>query len=158
MQPFTNAMTFSRLSLHAGMNSNSCRLILLILIRLSINGRRRKLLEENIDARLRSFSRTICYNHFISLQLYMRRRKCPRLFLPLPIFYFFHKKPVIPVPDYDFICYFWHRISHCLFSQPVMLVPQWCFQLISSARIGGGKKKQSCSGGLSSPPSLCCVK
>jgi hypothetical protein len=71
--------------------------------------------------------------------------------------------PVMPVPDYDFICYFLAQAFSLLDFQPVMPVPQWCFRLnrlqpISSARIGGGKKKQSGSGGLSSPLSLCCVK
>jgi len=61
------------------------------------------------------------------LTKYMRRRKCPRLFLPLSIFYFFHKKPVMPVmlvPDYDFICYFLAQVFPLPDIQPVMPVSQ----------------------------------
>jgi hypothetical protein len=66
------------------------------------------------------------------LAKYMRRRKCPRLSLPLSIFYFFHKKPVMlvmPVPNYDFICYFLAQAFSLLDFQPVMPVPQWYFRL-----------------------------
>ena len=50
----------------------------------------------------------------------------------LHFFYFFHKKPVMPVmlvPDYDFICYFLEQAFSLLDFQPVMPVPQWCFRL-----------------------------
>ncbi len=59
--------------------------------------------------------------------------------------------PVMLVPDYDFICYFLAQAFSLPDFQPVPPVQQRCFRRsrhkgISSARIGGGKKKQSCSG------------
>jgi hypothetical protein len=43
-----------------------------------------------------------------------------------------YKKPVMlvmPVPNYDFICYFLAQAFSLLDFQPVMPVPQWYFRL-----------------------------